>query len=753
MRTFVQFDSPQPSEDECYVDDDGSVSPLSAKTPPSSGTRWIRFFPELSSHFSLTSPTTPSAKQFSPFPSTAAEPEIKTDSPDSSSMSMDLKPHEMIDDASSCYSRKTSVTSANSEYTGRFDHWKHRSADAFSILSPVAAGVFDDTSSIRRFPSTPRSKASSNKPLPDTPPILLPPLAVRRNLSPSSHTSEGVFSASSNPSLQSQPANSPRRGRTFTQAADELEDVLAGFTTQDGPTEKGLQLLNGPLQISRGNMDMIATRPAPAPPVNPRQKTSKSLVRVLNRQPVDKAENITDLKSQKKPAKPAKHKGPFSFSVPGFGRKHGQSRMHLRSFSSSNMRSEMESHPRAEPDNGPEMGNLMETENKDDKEIPSDSNYERPRRPSSLGSERELQKPAHHQKKKMQPVSQISHLTPSSSNERILGEDQSSVPLRSSPSEDKVDTSTDKTFASSTKLRRSNTFVLPYQLGSLQAPEVIYELEARPSFCPRETGAFPAAPDRMIFSILDHSNSLDDLFSFAIINKNFYRVFKNNELQLIKNALFDMSPAAWELRQMSPPWDSEWQILDDPDAQVPEYTPTLYLRRYAQDIFILAQLKSLILARCSTFLRHDTIRGLAGLDSVRAAEVDEAFWRIWTFCRIFGCGKNREDKVEPQIDWLNGGSMAMSDSSEATAVAVPFSMNNDLFEPPSGFGRGNAGGLSQNQLYDMTEIWTCLSVLLQPVHGKCAEAREAGIFDGFEIEEGDNTQEEETLGQYLYHTV
>jgi hypothetical protein len=32
-------------------------------------------------------------------------------------------------------------------------------------------------------------------------------------------------------------------------------------------------------------------------------------------------------------------------------------------------------------------------------------------------------------------------------------------------------------------------------------------------------------------------------------------------------------------------------------------------------------------------------------------------------------------------------------------------------------------GLSQKQMYDLTEIWTCMGVLLQPLHGKCIEAR------------------------------
>lgn len=757
MRTFVQFDSPHPSDEDDFAgEDDSSISPLSTNTPPSSGTRWIRFFPELSSHFSLSSPPATHTRQFTPQPLMAEQTDHESETPDGSSTPVESKPAsssslEMVDDSSSCYSRKTSLTSAGSEYSWEHQlahsRYAYKSADAFSILSPVTAGVFDDTSSVRRLPSSPRSKNSGNgKPLPETPPMQLAPLAFHRNASPLSHSSEGVPASSD----QVRSPQSAQSGPTFTQAAEELEDTLAGFTARNGPAGKDMQILNGPLQISRGNMDMIASRPAPRPPVNALQKSSKPLARVLNCQRTDKHESFVGQKNVKKPAK---HKGPFSFSVPGFGRKNGQSRLHLRSFSSSNMRSEMVSHARRQSETIPETEHSTGTDGNDSMEQPSpDTTYDRPRRPSSLGSERELpQRLPRLQTSKMQPVSHVSHLTPSSSAERILGEDRIPLRLGSSRLQGNIDIPTDKSFVSSSELRRSNTFVLPYQVGSLQAPEVVYELEARPPLQPSKVGSFPlSAPDRVIFLILDHSNSLDDLFNFATVNRNFYHVFKNHELQLIKNALFDMSPSAWELRQMSPPWDAEWQILVDPDSPVPEYTPTLYLRRHAQDIFVLAQLKSLILSRCASFLRHDTIRGLAGWDSTRATEVDEAFWRIWTFCRIFGCGKNREDKTEPQIDWLNGGSMAVGrQSPETTSVAAPFSMNNDLFEPPAGFGRGNADGLSQNQLYDMTEVWTCLGVLLQPLHGKCAEARAAGIFEAFDVAEGDGAREEATLGPHL----
>ncbi|KAF7597340.1 hypothetical protein BBP40_006280 [Aspergillus hancockii] len=241
----------------------------------------------------------------------------------------------------------------------------------------------------------------------------------------------------------------------------------------------------------------------------------------------------------------------------------------------------------------------------------------------------------------------------------------------------------EKFFVSTTKITCSVSGDAPERIDMAQAPEMIYELEGGIPTCQSEytsSDHLPILhmpinlPDEVVLSLLHQVCSLDDLFRLALISKQFYRVFKEHELGLIKSAVFTMSPPAWELREMSPPWNTEWQVLVDPDTPVPEYTPALYLQRYAQDIYTLAQLKSLILMRCETFLRPETIRGLAGKDDTRAAEIDDAFWRIWTFCRIFGCGKSREGDVIGQVDWLDGGSMAVGNhkSGAAASVTEPF---------------------------------------------------------------------------------
>ncbi|RAO65061.1 uncharacterized protein BHQ10_001073 [Talaromyces amestolkiae] len=261
--------------------------------------------------------------------------------------------------------------------------------------------------------------------------------------------------------------------------------------------------------------------------------------------------------------------------------------------------------------------------------------------------------------------------------------------------------------------------------------------------------------DEVVLALMKNVDNLDALFKYAQVNRQFYRVFKNNELPLIKNALFNMNPPAWELREMSPPWSDNSDGLKDPDAPVPEYTASSYLHHYARDVFALVRLKALIYARCSSIVRSETIGGLTGENDVRAAEIDEAFWRIWTFCRIFGCGKNREGDLNGQIDWLNAGYLAKKNKSGATVITAEpfFSMNNVLFDPPSGFGDGNRDGLTCNQLYDMLEIWNCLGTLVQGFNRECKDARVAGIFDGLDIPVGDIAKEEAMLEEWTHYIL
>ena len=280
---------------------------------------------------------------------------------------------------------------------------------------------------------------------------------------------------------------------------------------------------------------------------------------------------------------------------------------------------------------------------------------------------------------------------------------------------------------------------IPDLYASIPTPE---SKSQRPSMTPEEVEQLISADaaERVLLRILESLENLQDLFAAAEVSRGFYRTFKRHELHLIKNALWCMSPAAWELREMSVPF-AELQ-----NGAV-DYKPAMYLRHYSKDLYTMVKLKSMILDHCKSFLRVDTISGLAG-ETDRSPYIDDAFWRVWTFCRIFGCGKGREDDIVGQMDWLRGGVLAKQQITDTNTLALSdgVSMNSVLFNPPTGFGRGNAGGLTAEELYDMTEIWTCLGVLVRGYQGKRDQAREYGIFDGANIADGDVEKENATIG-------
>ena len=252
------------------------------------------------------------------------------------------------------------------------------------------------------------------------------------------------------------------------------------------------------------------------------------------------------------------------------------------------------------------------------------------------------------------------------------------------------------------------------------------------------------AAEKVLLRILENLDNLQDLFATATVSRGFYRTFKRHELPLMKNALYGMSPAAWELREMTPPYPG----LQGEDNAAPrlDYTPTLYLQHYMRDMYTMIALKSMILIHCESFLRADTITALAGGETERASQIDDAFWRVWSFCQIFGCGSNREDDIVAQMDWLRGGPVAKKQKRNRN----PDSRNNVVFAPRVSFGYGNAGGLSAEDLYDMTEIWTCLGVLVRGFQGKRQEAREFGVFDNAkDLNAGDVEAEDSLLGMLL----
>ncbi|MCJ1336712.1 hypothetical protein MMC09_001990 [Bachmanniomyces sp. S44760] len=259
----------------------------------------------------------------------------------------------------------------------------------------------------------------------------------------------------------------------------------------------------------------------------------------------------------------------------------------------------------------------------------------------------------------------------------------------------------------------------------------------------RERQISADAAECVLLKILENLDNLEDLFATATVSRGFYRTFKRHELPLIKNALWGMSPAAWELRESSEPFSKNDRTADN------------YLRDYMHDMYTMIALKSMILENCESFLRADTITALAGGETERSPQVDDAFWRVWTFCRIFGCGQGREDDIVGQMDWLQGGILAKQQASDTTTLAMSdaVAMNSVLFNPPAAFAKGNGKGLTADELYDMTEIWTCLGVLVRGFHGKRDEAREYGVFTDANIASGDVEQEDAALEEWTLHLL
>ncbi|KAL6722098.1 hypothetical protein ACLMJK_001204 [Lecanora helva] len=258
------------------------------------------------------------------------------------------------------------------------------------------------------------------------------------------------------------------------------------------------------------------------------------------------------------------------------------------------------------------------------------------------------------------------------------------------------------------------------------------------------------AAEKVLLRILQNLDNLQDLFATAVVSRGFYRTFKRHELPLMKNALYAMSPAAWELREIS-----LQSLTQDENLPTLGYTPSLYLQHYMRDMYTMIALKSMILIHCESFLRADTITALAGGETERASQIDDAFWRVWTFCQLFGCGSGREDDIVGQMDWLRGGHLAAQQRQNANASTLGSEVDRTsvLYSSPTSFGRGNVGGLSTEDLYDMTEIWTCLGVLVRGFQGKRQEARDHGIFENADVAAGDIEKEDSVLEEWTYHLL
>lgn len=688
-----------------------------------------------------------------------------------------------------------------------------RPYSTFTVMNPTTAGVFDNMPLVPRIPrhhlKHARSSASirlnTNKPLPPEPgfeevqPLRLPRQAHSRNsihsqrrapapltIPRSSSTDWNDRQPNRASSLRSKytpadldaldaafveqappPRHLHQKQPSLEQAELELEAHLNTIEEDDCDRLEEVPFAHDPLQISRGPNHMVPSRDAPAPPPAP-----------INIHPSDGTRSHRNKRLSSKPSvhvarqlKAHEHDGgdvrkPLSASR-GLSQKVnrvlGQSitfmdsatpmtrdPSHDSNWSSSESPETSYDDSSSNPDlSGREHSSTPET---DASSVP-DPAFEEVKARLELLSPQNDATPSWSRLRPMLPSSEEEDHRPEHPEREVISQNsQCDIPIHLDEPE----------ASSEVQTRRGRNFKdQARSLASIAMSEIqdLYaELPPSMPSSPPMTGEDECADeaDRMISAdaaekvlllILQNLDNLPDLFATATVSRGFYRTFKRHELALTKSALRGMSPAAWELREMSPPYPG----LTSEDNSSPrlDYTPTLYLQHYMRDMYTMIALKSMILIHCESFLRPDTITALAGGETERASQIDDAFWRVWTFCQIFGCGSHREEDITGQMDWLRGGVQARHHAKMNHQQPSERNRESVIFNPPSSFGKGNAGGLSAEDLYDMTEIWTCLGVLVRGFQGKRQEARDYGVFDKADITAGDVPAEDAVLGTLL----
>lgn len=279
------------------------------------------------------------------------------------------------------------------------------------------------------------------------------------------------------------------------------------------------------------------------------------------------------------------------------------------------------------------------------------------------------------------------------------------------------------------------------------------EFEAWRPLSPTKVQNAREAAETALLKIMGALSSLDDVMNVSSINKGMRRVYKENELSILSAVLKNQSPAAWELLEWTARTDWSTTVCDA-DRQLGSNTAGSYRCMALTDREVMRRLKPMLAERCSSFLRPEMASALKSEDNDRASRFEEALYRIWCFCVIFGSGKQREQDLVGQIDWLKGGELANQSGFNATiAMNLDYDMTSVLVSPPEHFGYCNRGRLSADELYDLTEAWNCLTALLQDYVGKTEQARAHGVFQHSDIQVGDIETEVSTLEEWIFHIL
>ncbi len=722
-----------------------------------------------------------------------------------SSSSEDAGEH---DDQSSCYSSHSSISSFASDPTAA----KLVVPNAeLPVVSPTAAGGFDAGRSASKSPAPSQvmrslpcrnDGANRNKPLPPAPgPDEVKSLnysahpfgrtssttAGRKNRGLLPLSRQSTMSVSSRVSLRSkytptdfEPGdNALQRSSsknlapaspadpvspTLSQAELELEAHLCAideYGPVDGPE---VPLVDDPLQIRRGPMHMQPSRKPPSP--QPSQVTAERLLPDGKAHP---AKAATHVAMQMRPGKDSDRTLGTRVSAPAVGSKDKANRVLGRSGQATTTGRQPSAGPPGEPSESPHSGRNISM---DDAETPvtdrspliSDAAFEEVRQrleflsPKSDALQDFLE--FHQQNFPDAGVTPPPRQEASTGTRSIDSSCRPTEPSKSPrrappphlPTRPHPFTPAGRTPRAGPRARRDprprpgrsqTTSDVP--TGDVPVPSPGTSVQQSRAGEDEERMISAAAAEQVLLCVLENLDHLQDLFAAATVSRGFYRTFKRHELRLMKNALYRMSPAAWELREMSPPVPAGEGAGP---GSTSAYTPSLYLQSYMKDMYTMVALKSMILVHCESFLRVDTITALAGAETVRASQIDDAFWRVWTFCRLFGCGTKREDDIVGQMDWLRGGVQARQQarSMRPRDQSSEGDGNDTSFNRGPAFGQGNHGGLGAEELYDMTEIWTCLGVLVGGFQGKRELAREFGVFDNANIPVDNVEKEDAALG-------
>ncbi|KAL2429040.1 hypothetical protein ABEF95_012381 [Exophiala dermatitidis] len=231
-----------------------------------------------------------------------------------------------------------------------------------------------------------------------------------------------------------------------------------------------------------------------------------------------------------------------------------------------------------------------------------------------------------------------------------------------------------------------------------------------------------ATAERVIYKIMCNLHSVRDLESTAMVSKGFLRTFQRNQSSIVSHLIFKISKPAWERRR---------------HALALKGSKSFLLKEYQRDCNILNALKAYIVAHCSPICRPGTLAGLLDQDDRRKEEVDNALWRIWTFCTLFGntMGKEQAEVAQVEIDWLNGSK----------------SINNEHLGP--GFSIGNGQGLGIQELEDMNEMWQCLRQLVSGFGGREEEAKQYGVFENLNCHLPDPISEHQHLNEWISYLL